>query len=176
MTDAFSKYSLWLLPSAHQQLELTGLVSSLAVRFNTQAFIPHLTIQGDLAMSLDSVSHAAKLIAASWSPQSWRVTAIEGSEHFFRSLYLRFNESPAYVGGKAMMRSASGCEDGLSLFPHLSLAYGLGADAKKSAAFSGLTSMIGNEITFDRVVVARSSKHGPITDWACLAEFAFSAM
>lgn len=175
MTDPLSEYSLWLLPSADQQLELTALVAQLAERFGTQPFIPHLTIQGDLMMSLEAVSRAARSITTKWSPQRWRIKAIDGGELFFRSLYLRFDESPAYVGSKVTMQSASGSADGLSLFPHLSLAYGISKEAQKLAAINELSSMIGSEIVFDRVVVARSSKDVSISDWACLAEFAFSA-
>ena len=174
MTEALSEYSLWLLPSDDKQRELTALVNRLAARFGTQTFIPHLTIQGDLAMSYDAVSRAAKSLAQQWTPQRWCITAVEGSEHFFRSLYLCFNESAAYVGSKAMMHAARGTADGLSLFPHLSLAYGISDETQKLAAINELSSMVGSEITFDCVVVARSSKHVPIAAWACLAEFQFT--
>lgn len=171
MTEALSEFSLWLLPSVPEQQNLTALVSRLSAQFGTQPFIPHLTIQGDLTMSLDAVSRAAESIATQRTSQSWRVAAVEGGEHFFRSLYLRFDESPTYVGSKTAMQAASGSANGLSLFPHLSLAYGIADEAQKLAAINELSSMTGNVITFDRVVVARSSKHVPIADWACLAEF-----
>jgi 2'-5' RNA ligase len=176
LTDPLNEYSLWLLPSATQQHELTTLVNRLAARFGTQPFIPHLTIQGDLTMSLDAVSRAAQTIAKQHSPQRWRITTVEGSEHFFRSLYLRFDETPAYIGSKAAMQSANGGADGLSLFPHVSVAYGVADEVQKFAVINELSSMIGNEITFDRVVVARSSKHVRIADWACLVEFNYGAV
>lgn len=174
MTNAASQYSLWLLPTDATQLELAALIARLGVRFGTQPFMPHLTIQGDLSLSLDRVSHAAKSVAAHWPPQRWRVAEVAGSEHFFRSLYLRFDETPAYVGGKKYLQSASGSADGLSLFPHLSLAYGVPDEAQKREVIDELSSMIGNEITFDRVVVARSSKQVPIAEWACQAAFPFN--
>ena len=40
--------------------------------------------------------------------------------------------------------------------------------------FDELSTIIDNTITFDRVVVARSSKHVPIADWTCIVEFNFS--
>ena len=173
MTTASSNYSLWLLPSADEQHELTALVARLANRFATQPFIPHVTIQGDLTMPLAAVSRVAESIAKDWEAQRWRVAAVEGSEHFFRSLYLRFDENTAYTGCKKVMQEASGTADGLSLFPHLSLAYGLSDEQGKRDVIAELSAMIGNEISFDRVVVARSSIQVPIAKWACLAEFAF---
>ena len=125
-------------------------------------------------MSLAAVSSVAESIAKDWSAQRWRVTAIEGSEHFFRSLYLRFDESPAYNDSKQAMRKASGTTDGLSLFPHVSLAYGLSDEQEKRGVIADLSPMIGKEISFDRVVLARSSSHVPIAEWACLAEFPFA--
>ena len=173
MSNAESEYSLWLLPAEATQLELAALIARLGVRFGSQPFTPHLTIQGDLSLSLDSVSRAAQSVAAKWPPQRWRVAAVAGSEHFFRSLYLRFDETPAYVGGKKELQSASGSADGLSLFPHLSLAYGATDEVQKRVVIGELSAMIGSEITFDRVVVARSSKWVPIAEWACLATFPF---
>ena len=175
MSNAESEYSLWLLPAEATQLELVALIARLGVQFGSQPFMPHLTIQGDLSLSLDRVSRAAKSIAAQWPTQRWRVAAVAGSEHFFRSLYLRFDETPAYAGGKKELQLASGSADGLSLFPHLSLAYGATDEAQKRVVINELSAMIGSEITFDRVVVARSSKRVPIAEWACLVAFPFSA-
>lgn len=175
MSGKRSEYSLWLLPGADEQQRLSALVARLANRFATHPFVPHLTIQGDLTMSLAAVSSVAESIAKDWAAQRWRVATIEGSEHFFRSLYLRFDETPAYNDARKVMRDVCGTTDGLSLFPHLSLAYGLSDEQGKRDAIAELSPMIGRDISFDRVVVARSSKHVPIADWACQAEFAFSA-
>lgn len=174
MSGKRSEYSLWLLPSADEQHELSTLVTRLATRFTTQAFIPHLTIQGDLTMSFAAVSSVAESIAKAWSAQRWQVAAVERSEHFFRSLYLRFDETIAYTDCKKATRTASGTADGLSLFPHLSLAYGLSDEQEKRGVIAELSAMIGNEVSFDRVVVARSSSQVPIAEWACLAEFPFA--
>lgn len=174
MSGKRSEYSLWLLPGADGQQRLTALIARLANRFATQPFIPHVTIQGDLMMPLAAVSRVAESIAKDRPAQRWRVAAVEGSEHFFRSLYLRFDETTAYTGCKKVMQEASGTADGLSLFPHLSLAYGLSDEQGKRDVIAELSAMIGNEIRFDRVVVARSSSHVPIAEWACLAEFPFA--
>lgn len=72
---------------------------------------------------------------------------------------------------KNSMQRISGKTNGVSLFPHLSLAYGL-VDAQKTAELGAeLQQALSGPLCFDRVVIARSSKNVPIAEWACLAEF-----
>ena len=165
-------YSIWLLPKAAQLVLLTKIVGDLAERFGSPRFIPHVTIQGDLTIPFGALKEALQGIANEHTSQNWPVASIDGGEHFFRSLYVRFDKYPAYVSLKQSMRRISRTADGLSLFPHLSLAYGL-TDAQKSAAlFSALRQSLTEPFCFDRMVIARSSKHVPIADWECLTEFA----
>ena len=110
--------------------------------------------------------------------QRWPVTAVETSAHFFRSLYLRFDESTCYVGAKATAQTASGTANGLSIFPHLSLAYGIADGRAKNAIATNLATefamIVPSEIHFDRIAVARASKDVPIDEWAVLDVFAFT--
>ena len=167
-----NEYSIWLLPEAAQLARLTAIVNDLAERFGSQNFIPHVTIQGDLAMPFDALTEAVQHVANGHTAQHWPVKGIDGSEHFFRNLYLRFDVCAAYLSMKQSMQRVSGTADGLSLFPHLSLAYGL-TDAQKTAAlFAELRTWFTGPMRFDRMVIARSSKNVPIADWEYLAEFA----
>jgi hypothetical protein len=102
------------------------------------------------------------------------VARVEHSEHFFRCLYLRFAAEPAFDALQRAAQDLSGTAQGLSPFPHLSLAYGpphpdkLQLCERLSAEFSG------QEIRFDRLAICRSSSKLPIADWDCLAQYALA--
>lgn len=161
-------YSLWLLPEAAAQSRLTALVAELAPRFGQPAFVPHVTVQGDLLLGLDTVSSHARAIADATPVQHWRIDAVESTGNFFRCLYLRFADSPAFDDLRRAAQTHSGTAVGLSPYPHLSLAYGqltpdvAGLPAELSARFAGQT------LTFDRLAVCRSSKDIPIDEWDCV--------
>ena len=167
-----NEYSIWLLPEAAQQARLGAIANDLARRFGTQSFMPHVTIQGDLTLPFDVLTGSAQRIADAHELQDWPVASIDGSELFFRSLYVRFAEHPAYLSMKQSMQRFSGSADGMSLFPHLSLAYGLTKAQKTTVLFSELRQSLTVALRFDRLAIARSSKNVPIADWECLAEFA----
>jgi len=165
------EYSIWLLPESEQQCDLVELVDSLAARFGTETFTPHITIQGDLTLQLEQLSGAIAAISKSYGAQQWPVASIEGGDHFFRSLFLRFDEQPAYIDLKRDMQHISGTTEGLSLFPHLSIAYGLDAKHKTPEIFRELGTATPQVLRLDRIAIARSSKNVPIANWECLAEF-----
>ena len=167
-----NEYSIWLLPIAAQQASLTAVVVDLATRFGTPNFVPHVTIQGDLTAPLDRLASAMHNIGNEHKLRRWPVASIEGGDHYFRSLYLRFEENSDYLSMKRSMQLISGTTEGLSLFPHLSLAYGLTSQQRAEALMTELKLALREPLCFDRLVIARSSKNVPIADWECLAEFA----
>jgi len=168
---AINEYSIWLLPESEQQRGLVALVDSLAARFGTERFMPHITVQGDLTLPLEQLSRAVAAMSQSYGARKWPVASIDGGSHFFRSLFLRFDERPAYIDLKRDMQRISGTTEGLSLFPHLSIAYGLDAPHKAPELFRELSTVAPQVLRVDRIAIARSSKNVPIAKWECLAEF-----
>lgn len=166
-----AEYSLWLLPCAHQLAELTALVTQLAPAFGTPAFVPHVTIQGDLAMELDTLAAHTQRLAAASPVLCWPVHSVASSAHFFRCLYLRFPSTQAFDGLQRAALAFTGTASGLSPFPHLSLAYGE-LQAQQHALLAALNARFaGQALRFDRIAICRSSKEVPIDEWAVLSEY-----
>jgi hypothetical protein len=168
-------YSLWLLPEPAVLAELTALVATLAPRFGQPAFMPHVTVQGDLAAAfaddLAVLCAHAEAMAAETAALTWRVEAVESTTHFFRCLYLRFADTPAFGALQARAQAATGTATGLSPYPHLSLAYGeaLPDPAEMAALKATLaTRWTGRVLRLDRLALCRSSKDLPIADWRCV--------
>jgi hypothetical protein len=167
-------YSLWLLAEPAAQDRLVDLVEALAPRFGTRAFAPHVTVQGDLRRRLKDVTAAAAALAASLPVQRVAVRGIEQSTHYYRAFYLAFDGFDSFAPLIRRSAEAFGSDDGLSPFPHLSLAYGtLGADAKAAIARE-LAAGVPATLTFDRLAVSLSGKSVGIASWRVLQTFALA--
>jgi 2'-5' RNA ligase len=167
--------SLWLLAREDAQQRLGRLVRELAPQHECHVFEPHVTIQGDLALAEADALALLRELAATTAPQRWTVRAVESTEHYFRSLYLRLDAGPAFDAMRRRSAERSGTEQGLSPYAHLSLAYG--ATRGDAAA---LRERLGREhgaqaLEFDRLVLARSGQAVAIADWRVLHEAPLTA-
>ena len=135
------------------------------------AFFPHVTLQGDLCRSFEELSQPVAGMARDLPVQRWRVRAVECGDHFFRCLYLRFDADAALAALQDRVRAFTGTADGLSPFPHLSLAYGTVTDATRRARDDLAQHFTAREIVFDRIAVIRSSKDVPIAEWQVLEQY-----
>lgn len=159
------------MPAPTEQAELAGWVQGLAPTFGQPAFVPHLTIQGDLSTPLEALEAQARALAASCTVQRWPVQSVESTAHFFRCLYLRFEATPAFTALQQGAQAITGTAQGLSPYPHLSLAYGQMQPERQSLAKAVQTHFAGRSLVFDRISICLSSKDIPIADWACLRDY-----
>ena len=168
-----SEYSIWLLPCAADAALLQGVVEELSGALGSPGFAPHLTIQGDIVLPRQALQDAlAGLagLAGRASVQRWRVAALEQGGHFFRCLYLRFAEQPAFAELQRASAALTGTAEGLSPFPHISLAYAKPHTGHAELAQTPRAALAARDITFDRLAIWRSSKDVAIPDWACVAQ------
>ena len=159
------------MPSAPDLAELTGWVQRLAPEFGQPAFVPHVTIQGDLETPLDTLQSQTAALAASCPVLHWQVNAVQSTDHFFRCLYLRFDETHAFRALQAGALAISGTVLGMSPYPHLSLAYGQMQTGQQPLLTAVEEKFITRRLTFDRISICRSSKDIPIPEWTCLQDF-----
>lgn len=164
------EYSIWLLPEAALERTLQRTISELAIVQGESAFFPHVTLQGDLCRSLEDLSGPVAGMARDLPAQRWRVRAVECGDHFFRCLYLRFDADVVLTALQDRVCAFTGTADGLSPFPHLSLAYGTVTDATRRARDELAQGFAAREVVFDRIAVIRSSKGVPIAEWRILEE------
>ena len=161
--------SLWLLARDDQQRRLARLVRELAPQHDGHVFEPHLTIQGDLVSNEPDARALLHELARSTPVQRWTVRAVESTEHYFRSLYLRLDAGPAFDAMRRRCAERSGSDAGLSPYAHVSLAYGpTRGDAPALRERLG-REHDGQTIEFDRLVLARSGQAVAIADWGVLA-------
>ena len=117
-------YSFWLVPEPALEAELTKLVRALAPVFGMPAFAPHATVQGDLDLSADDAEMLARELVAGEAPLAWRAWGLQWTEHPFRTFFVAFDRADRFNALRDRAAKLTGSRDGLSPFPHLSLAYG----------------------------------------------------
>jgi len=163
-------YSFWLVPEPALEAELTKLVRALAPVFGMPAFAPHATVQGDLDLSADDAEMLARELVAGEAPLAWRAWGIQWTEHPFRTFFVAFDRADRFNALRDRSAKLVGSRDGLSPFPHLSLAYGNLPVREKIARSRPLAGAIdGRSMTFDRLVVALSGREVPVDEWKTVA-------
>ncbi|CAG0959132.1 hypothetical protein BURK1_00618 [Burkholderiales bacterium] len=163
-------YSFWLVPEAPVEREFGTLVRALAPLFGMPAFAPHATVQGDLDLSADEAESIARELVDGESPLAWRAWGIQWTEHPFRTFFVAFDRADRFHALLERAARLTGTREGLSPFPHLSLAYGSLPVREKIARSRPLAGAVeGRTIRFDRLVVALSGKEIPVGDWRVVA-------
>lgn len=167
-------YSIWLLPNAAHAARLNDSIALLSDQLGGPVFAPHVTIQGDISTELEPLERLLERLAVCQAALRWRVDGVQGSEHFFRCLYLRLTLTPAFGLMQQATQAITRTEAGLSPFPHLSLAYG-----EQQPHVAGLLELlaaqyVGQELVFDQLAVCRSSKNVPIDQWCILQTYPLS--
>jgi hypothetical protein len=160
------QHSIWLLAREDQQGALRERVRELAPRHEGHLFEPHVTLQGDLPLALDAARTLVDHLAATTPVLHWPVRAVEGTEHYFRSLYLRLDAGDAFERLCRACATASGSEDGLSPYAHLSLAYGPTRGDAAALRASLFAPFAAQPLVLDRIALARSGKAVPIEAWS----------
>ena len=166
-----AEYSIWLRPAAEDEAALVQTVDRLAALRGGPRFAPHVTVQGDLLQPLEGLRGLLAPLARKIPAQRWRVEAVETSPHFFRCLVLRFAPCAAFKGMQAAAQTFSQTAQGLSPFPHLSLAYGEPHPDNLRLSQELAAECVGREILLDRLSICLSSKNVPIPDWAYQADY-----
>jgi hypothetical protein len=168
------EYSIWLMPCVAEAKVLNRLIARMAPAFGTPAFGAHATVQGDLAMPRAVLGETLQVLARQTETLVCPIRALGVSPHFFRSLYLELEHSGAFDVLQDAAGLLTGCREGRSPFPHVSLGYGTPANLKYRQALLRLDA--GRAATqclhFDRLALVRSSKNVPIAAWEVLDSYA----
>ncbi len=158
-------HSIWLNPCSADLAVFEEIVHSLAMRFGTAKFMPHLTLVEDMEQSADALARVIETRFAGETAFSASITGVDGLPLFFRSLYAGFEPAGRLRDLKSKAIAAFGVGDLSSFMPHVSLAYGATED-QKTSAFSELRQMLaGRAIRFDEIAVVASAQSIPIEHW-----------
>jgi 2'-5' RNA ligase len=159
-------HSIWLMPPLEQEQAFAAIVGSLARRFHSPVFQPHLTLVEDMPRSCEELKPILEQAAEGMAPFEAPIESVEESALYYRSFYARFRVTPQLRALKERAVKLFGVGSVETFMPHISLAYGVAESPEKSKAIAALQSELqGMSVTFDRVCIVSSSQQTPIEEW-----------
>lgn len=160
-------YSIWLMPSPSDEAVLQGIVESLAGRFGSPLFQPHLTLVEEKEREPAELADACRALAAETERFSAAIQGVGTNDLYFRSLYALFPPEGVLPNLRRSMVETLSLEMLGTFMPHISLLYGVEQGGEKEQARAALEhDLAGVSICFDRICVVASAKNIPIADWS----------
>ena len=116
-------YSFWLVPQEPDLAYLQGLINTLAERFGTVPFCPHVTLySGELLPSIE-VRHLLETVVQPVRPIELSIATLNYEPKFSKTFFIQVNQTPELVQLINRLISAIPDAQWPSLDPHLSLLY-----------------------------------------------------
>jgi 2'-5' RNA ligase len=124
-------YSVWLLPTKEDELYLRRIVENLRQRYGGPAFPPHITVLGDIDVSLDVIEETVKNSTKGLAPFSVKKLGLEFSDYVFKSAYLSLEPSHQLKEINRRLARNLDRDNDYSFKPHVSLLYKVIARAER---------------------------------------------
>ncbi len=166
-------FSLWLRPDGEVGERLARWIDTLAVRFRTERFPPHLTLLGGVEGDRDEVLQRAARAAAGLRPFTVHVDGVDGRDEHFRCLFVQALEAAPLLAAHATAARAFGREPDPAYQPHLSLLYGRLEPAHKLALAHEAGSDVDARFEARRLHLWRTE--GPVREWQEIGAFDLAA-
>ncbi len=131
-------FTLWILPTGKVFDLLQGKIISLAARYRTDIFEPHVTLLGGFWEFESDVIARATALAQSLRSYPLTLNQIGSSELFFKAIFLSCDLTKESIAAHIRARTVFGVHSGSPYAPHLSLLYGKLSEAERRAAENDL--------------------------------------
>ncbi|MGA2784592.1 MAG: hypothetical protein ABSF09_07845, partial [Candidatus Bathyarchaeia archaeon] len=86
-------FSLWLMPTGDAYQALANLIFDLSKEYSSPRFAPHVTLLGELHGSEEEIKSRTSRLSANLKPYAIDLTRIEYLDEYFRSLFIRVEET-----------------------------------------------------------------------------------
>jgi len=166
-------YSLWLLP--HEQTTktcLTEVVTGLAARHDGPVFEPHMTMLGDVDLTLDMLSEKMKEVAQNTSILELKTSSVEYSTSYYQCVFVRVRPTPRLMQLFDDMKQNLGLTKPSVFMPHISLYYGNLPYRERHEIATSLK-LETQEFTSQSIVITPSGADVTPDKWDHLKEFSF---
>jgi 2'-5' RNA ligase len=157
------------VPAGKSAARLAELIRRLALQNGTPLFPPHVTLLGSLREPEKRILETAEHLAQNSCPFPLKLSAPEGQEEFYRTLYLPAGSTREL---ESLHEQACRCFQRLNVsrfFPHLSLLYGSLDRPTKKNLISEITLQHPRCIQVEQLEVYATE--GPVENWQKRGEF-----
>jgi 2'-5' RNA ligase len=162
-------FSLWLMPEGASYERLTKLVSGLAVRLGTAAFVPHITLLAGLPGEEADLVPRAQTLAAQLPRLRVPLREVEGRDEYFRCLYVTADPATSLRAAHARAAEAFGRRPDPDFLPHLSLVYGHLPAGEKARIGASVRPDL--PAAFEAAFLHVWRTEGAVGEWASRARF-----
>ena len=162
----------WLCPAEPARSRFAGIIGDLAGQFDAPVFEPHVTIYVTNATQENPEAVLEKVLKAR-RPFRLTVAAVDYSEKFTKTLFVRFAPDPELARLSEDLRRASVTKGNYELNPHLSLVY-KEMDAETKRRLANSITLPFTEVAFDNVKAiispAEIKSREDVEAWRVVAE------
>lgn len=162
-------YSLWITPETKLQNNLKQIVDSLADKYGSPKFEPHMTLLGDVEIDLDTMVKKTKSLASKLTPFQVELGPVSFSTTYFQSVFVRVKANAQLMQANLTAKEIFGQENNVFM-PHISLLYGDQDMQLREKAASKIQLPSIQSFKVDQIVITPSTKDP--AEWEHLAEIA----
>jgi len=168
-------HSIWLTLDPVSQRAVAAVIASIADRFGSPSFEPHITLLGDLDGPYDKLIDLMGQIFANIPPTRLDVSSPKCGDTFFTSIILDAPLTDPLRNAYAILSKTLTPDRHQPFHPHVSLAYGLSdSDARTVLISEQIKRASLDYVTISGVAVVRSSKTTPIDEWSTVSKLDFA--
>lgn len=151
MQNNSSIFSVWIIPEVKDREYLQNIINNLAIKYNSPVFIPHMTLSGDIRLSIDEIEFAVEEIFKNTKPFKIKKTRVNQSELFFKTVFIEFELDKNLKNLYSLLSGKIRKDDLFAFKPHISLIYKFMPEEEKLKIIEKLH--IKNEFTIGSVMV-----------------------
>jgi len=161
-------YALWIMPEGDAYKLTNSYITKLSDAYDLPKFEPHVTLLGSVhspdASTLQALAHSLPPFRIRFASQPQYL------DEYFRCLFLKAHETPELVATFSKASQLFGFE-GLTYFPHLSLAYGDLSVETKLEMIQSLGEIPEIEFEARHLSLVSASTGKPISSWKVVERF-----
>lgn len=130
--------SVWLVPAKEGEEELTATVNNLAKEHGSPIFTPHLTLIGDVSMTLWDLQSAVDEVFTHKPQFKVKTQGLSQSEAFFKTVFIEFEINDTLRNLFLALSERTDKRSVDNFKPHISLIYKLMPQDKKAKIINSL--------------------------------------
>jgi 2'-5' RNA ligase len=112
------------MPTGEVYARLEKMISDLSKKYSSPRFAPHVTLLGELTGSYREIEMRASRLSVNLRPHAIKLTKLEYFDEYFRSLFIRVEETDEIIEANLRAREIFNRQRDLKYMPHLSILYG----------------------------------------------------
>jgi len=149
-------FSIWLGLADDDTECLYSYIKTLAQKYNTTPFPPHLTLYGELTIEQEKAQNILQTIAKTTSPFPIYTEKLAYEDHFFKTFYIQIKNSSGLAVLQEKLITGLGSPSNYIFSPHISLIYKEGMRDKQKKKEIGILT-IKPQFTAQRLILATTT-------------------